>query len=106
MPHGGGLTLTTRRSSEPVRVGPGGGPMLVVEIADEGVGIAPEVQRKLFTPFFTTKAKGSGLGLAIAHRIIEEHGGHFIIKSSPGQGTTVRLYLPVNPGASAEPLEG
>lgn len=106
MPHGGALTLTTRRSSEPVRLGPGGGPMLVVELADEGVGIPPEVQRKLFTPFFTTKAKGSGLGLAIAHRIVEEHGGHFIIKSLPGQGTTVRIYLPVNPGTSEGPLEG
>ena len=106
MPHGGALTLTTRRSSEPVRLGPGGGPMLVVELADEGVGISPEVQRKLFTPFFTTKAKGSGLGLAIAHRIIEEHGGRFIIKSLPGQGTTVRISLPVNPGTSEGPLEG
>lgn len=106
MPHGGALTLTTRQSSEPVRLGPGGGPMLVVELADEGVGIPPEVQRKLFTPFFTTKAKGSGLGLAIAHRIIEEHGGRFIIKSLPGQGTTVRIYLPVNPGTSEGPLEG
>ena len=105
MPHGGALTLTTRRSSEPVRLGPGGGPMLVVELADEGVGIPAEVQRKLFTPFFTTKAKGSGLGLAIAHRIIEEHGGRFIIKSTPGQGTTVRVYLPVNPGTS-EGLSG
>ncbi|MGH8071475.1 MAG: two-component system sensor histidine kinase NtrB [Candidatus Entotheonellia bacterium] len=106
MPHGGTLTLTTRRSSEPIRVGPGGGPMLMVELADEGVGIPPEVQRKLFTPFFTTKAKGSGLGLAISHRIIEEHGGRFVIKSLPGQGTTVRAYLPVNPAPSEGPLKG
>ncbi len=105
MPHGGTLTITTRRSSEPIRIGPGGGPMLVVELADEGVGIPVEVQRKLFTPFFTTKAKGSGLGLAISHRIIEEHGGRFVIKSSPGEGTTVRVYLPVNPGASEGPLK-
>jgi two-component system nitrogen regulation sensor histidine kinase GlnL len=100
MPHGGPLTLTTRRSSEPIRVGPGGGLMLEVELSDEGMGIPPEVQQKLFTPFFTTKAKGSGLGLAISHKIIEEHGGRFVIKSTPGQGTTVRVYLPVNPGMS------
>jgi two-component system, NtrC family, nitrogen regulation sensor histidine kinase GlnL len=98
MPHGGMLTLTTRRSSEPVRVGPGGGPMLVVELSDEGLGIPLTVQQKLFTPFFTTKAKGSGLGLSIAHKIIEEHGGRFVIKSTPGQGTTVRVYLPVTLG--------
>jgi two-component system, NtrC family, nitrogen regulation sensor histidine kinase GlnL len=105
MPHGGALTLTTRRSSEPVRIGPGGGPMLVVELADEGVGIPMEVQQKLFTPFFTTKAKGSGLGLAISHRIIEEHGGRFVIRSIAGEGTTVRVYLPVNPGASEGSLK-
>jgi len=96
MPHGGTLTLITRRSNEPTRVGPGGGPMLVIELTDEGVGIPAEVQQKLFTPFFTTKPRGSGLGLAISHRIIEEHRGRFIIKSTPGQGTTVRVYLPVN----------
>jgi two-component system, NtrC family, nitrogen regulation sensor histidine kinase GlnL len=105
MPHGGTLTLTTRRSSEPIRVGPGGGPMLVVELTDEGVGIPVEVQQKLFTPFFTTKAKGSGLGLAISHRIIDEHGGRFVIKSSAGEGTIVRVYLPVNAGASEGPLK-
>ncbi len=105
MPHGGRLTLTTRRSSEPIRVGPGGGPMLVVELADEGVGIPAEVQQKLFTPFFTTKAKGSGLGLAISHRIIEEHGGRFVIKSIPGQGTTVRVYLPVHAATSERLLK-
>ena len=74
--------------------------MLVVELADEGVGIPAEIQQKLFTPFFTTKPKGSGLGLAISHRIMEEHGGRFVIKSAPGQGTSVRVYLPVNPGTS------
>ena len=105
MPHGGTLTLITRRSNEPTRVGPGGGPMLVVELTDEGGGIPAEVQQKLFTPFFTTKPRGSGLGLAISHRIIEEHRGRFIIKSTPGQGTTVRVYLPVNAGMLAGPLK-
>jgi two-component system nitrogen regulation sensor histidine kinase GlnL len=105
MPHGGTIAVTTGRSSEPIRIGPRGGPMLVVELTDEGVGIPGEVQRKLFTPFFTTKAKGSGLGLTISHKIIEEHGGRFVIKSIPGQGTTVRVYLPVNSGTSDEPLK-
>jgi two-component system nitrogen regulation sensor histidine kinase GlnL len=105
MPHGGTLTLTTKHAGEPVRVGPGGGPMLLVELADNGCGIPPEVQQKLFTPFFTTKARGSGLGLAISHKIIEEHGGRFIIKSVVGQGTVVRVYLPVNAAASAAPWQ-
>ena len=105
MPHGGTLILTTKSAGEPVRVGPGGGPMLLVELADNGCGIPPEVQQNLFTPFFTTKARGSGLGLAISHKIIEEHSGRFSIKSVVGQGTTVRVYLPVNPGLPGEPLK-
>ncbi len=104
MPHGGTLTVTTKASSVLVRVGAGGGPMLVVELSDEGSGISPEVQQKLFTPFFTTKPKGSGLGLAISHRIIEGHGGRLVMKSFVGQGTTVRVYLPVRPAATDEPL--
>ena len=79
--------------------------MLLIELADEGTGIPADIRQKLFTPFFTTKAKGSGLGLAISHKIIEEHGGRFVIKSTPGQGTTVRVYLPVNSGALDEPLK-
>jgi two-component system nitrogen regulation sensor histidine kinase GlnL len=105
MSHGGTLTLTTKASSELVRVGAGGGPTLLVELSDEGSGIPPEVQQKLFTPFFTTKPQGSGLGLAISHKIIEEHGGRLVMKSLVGQGTTVRVYLPVQPAATDEPLK-
>jgi two-component system, NtrC family, nitrogen regulation sensor histidine kinase GlnL len=105
MSHGGTLTLTTKTSSELVRVGAGGGPTLLVELSDEGSGIPPEVQQKLFTPFFTTKPQGSGLGLAISHKIIEEHGGRLVMKSLVGQGTTVRVYLPVQPAATDEPLK-
>ncbi|MBI3329891.1 MAG: PAS domain-containing protein [Nitrospinae bacterium] len=105
MPHGGSLTLTTKTPSEFMRVKPGGGPMLLVEVTDEGSGIPQEVQEKLFTPFFTTKAKGSGLGLVISHKIIEEHGGRFVIKSIPGQGTTVRVYLPMTAGRAVQPVE-
>ena len=105
MSQGGTLTLTTKASSELVRVGAGGGPTLLVELSDEGSGIPPEVQQKLFTPFFTTKPQGSGLGLAISHKIIEEHGGRLVIKSLVGQGTLVRVYLPVHPAATDEPLK-
>jgi signal transduction histidine kinase len=77
--------------------------MLLVEVTDEGRGIPPEDQAKLFTPFYTTKAKGSGLGLAVSHKIVEEHGGRCSVKSPPGQGTTVRVYLPVK---TESPLKG
>jgi two-component system nitrogen regulation sensor histidine kinase GlnL len=103
MPHGGTLTLATKTATGLGRVRPAGGPMLLVEVSDEGSGISPEDQAKLFTPFYTTKAKGSGLGLVVSHKIIEEHGGRCSIKSLPGQGTTVHVYLPVE---AESPVEG
>jgi len=72
------------------------GPHLLVSVRDTGTGIDPEIQARVFEPFFTTRApgKGSGLGLAIVHRIISEHGGAVELESRLGEGTTVRLILP------------
>ncbi|MEL6249415.1 MAG: ATP-binding protein, partial [Cyanobacteria bacterium J06627_15] len=69
---------------------------LVVRITDSGSGIPPEVQDRIFQPFFTTKApgEGSGLGLDIVRRIIEKHHGSISVTSMPGKTTfTVRLPL-------------
>jgi signal transduction histidine kinase len=76
--------------------------MVVVRISDTGHGMSQEVQAKLFTPFFTTKApgKGTGLGLSISYNIIARHRGRIEVQSQPGQGTTFVLRLPVAP----EPL--
>jgi len=52
------------------------------------------VRQKLFTPFFTTKARGTGLGLSTAKRLVEAHGGTILIECPPGGGTTVTLELP------------
>jgi two-component system NtrC family sensor kinase len=67
-----------------------------VEISDTGEGISPENQKKLFSPFFTTKAvgEGTGLGLAISHGIIQDHGGSITATSQLGVGTTFRIELP------------
>jgi signal transduction histidine kinase len=62
---------------------------------DTGTGIKPEDLPKVFEPYFTTKEVGIGLGLAMTKQIIEEHGGRIEISSEPGQGTLVRLQLPV-----------
>jgi len=66
-----------------------------LEIEDTGTGISPAATDKIFNPFFTTKDGGTGLGLALVHKIIEDHEGSITFRSSPGQGTTFRVLLPV-----------
>jgi two-component system sensor kinase FixL len=74
------------------------GALAYVDVSDPGKGIPPEVRPKLFTPFFTTKARGTGLGLATVRRIAEAHGGHIEVLSSGHEGTTMRFTLPAVTG--------
>jgi signal transduction histidine kinase len=67
-----------------------------VRIEDRGAGIAPEDLPRVFEPYFTTRRTGSGLGLAISRNIIEGLGGTIAISSRPGEGTDVRIELPLN----------
>jgi signal transduction histidine kinase len=67
----------------------------VVEIRDDGPGLAPEVRARLFQPFVTTKRTGTGLGLAIASRVVTAHGGRIEALERPAGGTTFRVILPV-----------
>lgn len=66
---------------------------VLVEIRDNGPGIAPADVGQVFKPFFTTKAKGLGLGLPLVRRVVERLGGKVELESTNGQGTTVRLHL-------------
>jgi PAS domain S-box-containing protein len=81
----------------------------VIEVADTGMGIAPEDQTRLFDRFFRTAAAsnmaipGTGLGLAIVKAIVEGHDGSISLDSEPGRGTTVRLELPVEPASAESP---
>ncbi|GAB4414736.1 MAG: hypothetical protein OHK0032_10860 [Thermodesulfovibrionales bacterium] len=68
---------------------------VVAEISDTGPGIAEKDMPFIFDPFYTTKATGTGLGLAITRRIIEEHKGRIEVKSKLGEGTTMKVFLPV-----------
>ena len=79
------------------RVSLGGRPtnVAILEVEDNGKGIPPEVQKRLFDPFYTTKAAGTGLGLSIAARIIENHGGALRYKTEIGRGTTFGIVLPL-----------
>jgi len=70
------------------------GARLHISVTDTGIGMAPEVSRRVFEPFYTTKARGVGLGLAVTRRIVEAHGGEISVVSSPGQGTTFTVTLP------------
>lgn len=68
---------------------------IVLRVADEGEGIAPEHMEKIFDPFFSTRGERVGLGLAMSLGIIERHSGKIVVASEPGQGTTVTVRLPV-----------
>jgi two-component system NtrC family sensor kinase len=82
---GGQVVVTTRR---------GDGDMVEVAVADDGPGIAAEVQGRLFDAFVSTKDTGTGLGLALTHEIIREHGGAMRVESPPGHGATFIVALP------------
>ena len=72
---------------------------------DTGIGMAPEVRRRLFEPFFTTKGEqGTGLGLAIARWIVQRHGGEIHVESQSGQGTAVTLRFPAFASIPLAPL--
>ena len=71
------------------------GKTAVIEVVDNGRGIAPEHLPNIFRPFYTTKGEGTGLGLSLARRIVEEHHGRIDVASSVGKGTTFAVVLPV-----------
>jgi two-component system NtrC family sensor kinase len=79
------------------RIGPADAPGAIVEVIDQGHGIARSEMGKIFEPFYTTKApgQGTGLGLSICYGIVQEHGGRIEVDSTLGQGSTFRVILPV-----------
>jgi signal transduction histidine kinase len=69
-----------------------------ISIVDNGPGIPPDLAKKIFDPFFSTKgSKGTGLGLAVTRKTVEEHHGKLVLESAPGGGTIFRVTLPVQP---------
>ena len=108
MPYGGIITVT----STAIDAHPGvagvppyipAGRYVVLSVADTGVGIPEEIQRKIFEPFYTTKerGKGTGLGLAMVYGVVTEHKGFVTVQSKVNQGSTFTVYLPVSATAAA-----
>jgi len=79
------------------------GPHVVLEVSDTGPGIAPEIQARIFEPFFSTKGPGRGLGLSAMLGILRSHQGGLVLESAPGAGTTFRLWFPASAQAQATP---
>jgi signal transduction histidine kinase len=85
MPEGGTLTITGEKSDGNI----------ILSVEDTGVGIPENILPKLFTPFFTTKAKGQGLGLAICKRFIEVLNGKIDVASEVGKGSKFTITIPL-----------
>lgn len=116
MPEGGTLTLTAENISldaqyagmhRDARVGP----YVLIQVADSGIGMAPEILGKIFDPFFSSKAtgRGTGLGLSTSLSIVRNHGGFIRVESEPGAGSRFMIYLPARAGTSdpaAAEMEG
>ena len=104
MARGGRLTLAARNvtlsgSEEGTDDCPQPGSYVALSVSDDGAGMARDVRERIFERFYTTKEEGTGggFGLATAHRFAIQSGGCITVRSAPGQGTTVVVYLPLAP---------
>ncbi len=90
--HDGTITLRARSSRQILAQGETD--VVILEVADTGRGIPPDVEKRLFDPFFSTKDTGTGLGLSIAARIVQQHGGALQYQTQVNRGTTFGIVLP------------
>jgi CheY-like chemotaxis protein len=108
MPGGGTVAI----SAEALSLDDGGtiplppGRYVRFRIADCGCGISPENLKRIFDPYFSTRASGSGLGLASVWSIVSKHGGHIGVRSRVGEGTTFDVVLPASADAASGPSAG
>jgi signal transduction histidine kinase len=96
MPQGGTLSVSARREDE----------IVTTEIQDQGGGIPPEIQDKIFELYFTTKKGGSGIGLAQTYQIMQWHYGSLDFESVMGQGTKFHLRLPLAEARAESSISG
>jgi signal transduction histidine kinase len=88
MPKGGELTVTSRYADH----------SWIFTVRDTGMGIPEADQARIFEPFFTTKevGQGTGLGLSTSYQIVQDHKGHILFESHPGEGTSFLVELPLS----------
>ena len=86
MPEGGRLEVSSKNLHNEVQI----------KVSDNGPGIAAEDRERIFNPFVTTRDSGTGLGLAITQRIVHGHDGHIVLESTPGQGASFKICLPLS----------
>jgi len=102
MPQGGSMVIETSvvrldAAYAELVPGAGAGPHAALKVSDTGIGMSREVQARVFEPFFTTKppGQGTGLGLATVYGIVQQAGGHVVVYSEPGLGSTFKVLLPL-----------
>ncbi|MBX3461670.1 MAG: two-component sensor histidine kinase [Planctomycetes bacterium] len=91
-PAGGEVLVSTVRE----------GAQVAIRVTDTGSGMPPDVQARVFEPFFSTKRAGTGLGLPTVRRVVEEHGGTLTLQSEPGKGTQFSMRLPAGRNGEGE----
>jgi PAS domain S-box-containing protein len=104
MPQGGLVRIAADAQNPPAAERQPDAPaQLRIRVSDQGRGMAPDVQRRIFEPYYTTKTAGHGLGLAVVHSILQRHDGDIAVDSQPGRGSTFTLRLPAARRLPAEP---
>lgn len=103
-PPGAERVMTLEARPRRRRGGDGAGPSVGLIVRDTGPGIPSDVMKRMFNPFFTTRASGTGLGLAIVHRIVDAHGGRTVVSNGKHGGAVVELVLPAASAAGTAPL--
>ncbi|MCF8043054.1 MAG: PAS domain S-box protein [Desulfarculaceae bacterium] len=112
MPQGGHLSIQTGnveldQTADLVDPQVDAGSYAMLAVSDTGEGMDQKTRKQIFEPFFTTKEvdKGTGLGLAMVYGIVRQHGGNIAVESQPGQGTTIKVFLPQSAGQAQSPQE-
>jgi two-component system NtrC family sensor kinase len=94
MPNGGEIEIRATAPSPSLSLGVRESNNVIIAIQDNGPGLPPDQLKRIFEPFYTTKASGTGLGLYVVKQLVEKNGGRVQVRSKPGSGTAFDILLP------------